>query len=332
MTRKQGALLAARIGAWLLVAVCVVAFARRLDWEQVARSIRRADPGRVLLALLLGLPCVGLHGLKWAALVRAVRRVPHLTMVAAAYVGQAASVFLPMRAGEAVRIELLSRASGIGRATAVGTVALDHSINGVVMFAIAAFLPALLPVPRWTAVVVWAGMVVAVSVALILLRLARHPETPTPGQLVGLVARLRGGLVAARNPRAVAQAAALAATAWALELVVAIIALSAFHLAHDLAHAMVVLFGVNLAMAIPSPPASIGNFELGAGMALAAFGGDAEQAAAFAIAYHGLQLLPTVLVGGVMLLVLKRRARAAATAQQPHADAGSAFLPRRDLG
>ena len=310
MTRKQVAMTAGRAAAWIAVGICVVIFARKLDWNQVARSLHHADLGLALVAMGVGLPVVALQGLKWSALVRAVRRVPRRIVVAVTYVGQAASAFLPMRAGEAVRLELLARKSGIGRATSLGTVALDHSVNGLVMFAFAAFVPALLPVPRWMAVVLWAGMAGTIALAAILLRLARHPETPPPNRLAHLVARIRGGLVAARNPKAVAEAAGFSALAWSVEIAVAMLALSAFHLPHDLAHAMGVLFGVNLALAIPAPPASLGNFELGAGMALAAFGGDPEHAAAFAIAYHALQLLPTILIGGAMMVFLRRSRRA----------------------
>jgi uncharacterized membrane protein YbhN (UPF0104 family) len=106
----------------------------------------------------------------------------------------------------------------------------------------------------------------------------------------------------------VAEAALFAALAWAVEIAVAMIALDAFHLPHDLPHAMVVLFGVNLALAIPSPPASLGSFELGAGTALVAFGGPTERAAAFAIGYHAMQLLPTLIMGGLMLAVFRKRA------------------------
>jgi uncharacterized membrane protein YbhN (UPF0104 family) len=121
------------------------------------------------------------------------------------------------------------------------------------------------------------------------------------------VVKLRSGLVAARDPRAVAQAAGFAALSWMVEIAVAMLALNAFHLPHDLPHAMAVLFGVNLALAIPSPPASLGNFELGAGSALVAFGGPTERAAAFAMGYHAMQLLPTLIMGGIMLAVLRRR-------------------------
>jgi uncharacterized membrane protein YbhN (UPF0104 family) len=179
----------------------------------------------------------------------AVQKTPRATPIAALFVGQTASAFLPMRAGEAVRTELLARATGMGRAAALGTVALDHSVNG----------------------------------------------------LGEIISKVRSGLVALRNPAAVATAAAYSAAWWAVEICVTMLALAAFQLPHDLPHAMAVLFGVNLAQAIHSPPASLGNFELGAGMALVAFGGSTEHAAAFAIGYHAMQLLPTLFAGGLML-------------------------------
>src|SRR5256714_4788256 len=289
-----------RIAVWVVVGACVVIFARRLDRDQVLRSFQGVDLGLALAATLVRVPSSALQGLRWGAWVRGIRRVPRFTPIAALYVGQAASAFLPMRAGEAVRTELLARATGIARATALGTVALDHSVNGVVMFAFAALLPALLPVPRWMAVVVWLGMIGAVTLVLTFLWLAKHPESLPSGRIANAVARARSGLMAARNPRAVAQAAMFSALAWSLEIVVTMLALAAFHLPHGLPQAMGVIFGVNLALAIPSPPASPGNFELGAATALVAFSGDPGHAAALAIGLHAIHLLPTLVMGGLM--------------------------------
>ncbi|HUJ26781.1 MAG TPA: lysylphosphatidylglycerol synthase transmembrane domain-containing protein [Myxococcales bacterium] len=308
---RRRLLFALRICAWVMVGAFAVLAARRLDWDQVFRAFAHADVGLLALATIVGLPCTLLAGLRWSSLVKAVRPVPRLTAVAAMYVGQAASALLPMRAGEAVRTELLARATGMGRATSLGTVALDHSVNGVVMFLFAAVLPALLPVPRWLAALVWIGACGAIALGLLLLRLAQHPEQVPSGRLAAIAVRVRSGLMAARSPRAVAQAAAFAALSWSVEIVTAMIALHAFDLPHDLAHAMAVLFGVNLALAIPAPPAALGSFELGAGLALTAFGGHTERAAAFALGYHALQLLPTLVMGGVMLPAVRRPARVA---------------------
>jgi len=307
MTRRR-LFLIVRIAAWAAVGACVVVFARRLDWDQVIHSFEGVDLGLAVAATAIGVPCVLMQGLRWSSLVRAVRKVSRFTPVAAMYVGQAASALLPMRAGEAVRTELLARATGIGRATALGTVALDHSVNGVVMFAFAALLPALLPVPRWMAAAVWVGMAGALGLVFVLLRLSRHPESIPNGRVASVVARARSGLMAARNPSAVAQAAGFSALSWLCEIAVTLLTLAAFHLPHDLPHAMAVIFGVNLALIIPSPPASLGNFELGAGTALVAFGGPTEHAAAFAIGLHAVQLLPNLLMGGIMLGVVRRPA------------------------
>ena len=314
MPSRQRLFLAFRIAAVLAAMACVIVFARRLDWPQVLRSFAGADLRLALIATAVGLPCTALQGLRWASLVSAVQKVPRRTAIAAMYVGQAASALLPMRAGEAVRMELMARATGMGRAAATGTVALDHTINGLVMFAFAAVLPLLLPVPRWMAVLLWTGMAVMVSLIVLLVWLAEHPETHPPGRIAGLVSRMRKGLMAARNPGAVAQAAIFSALAWSVEIAVAMLALAAFQLPHDVAHAMGVLFGVNLALAIPSPPAALGNFELGAGFALAAFGGQKEHAAAFALGYHALQLIPTLILGGLMLPWARKRASSASPA------------------
>jgi len=318
MTRQR-LLFAVRVAAWVAVGTCVLIFARKLDWGNVSKAFEGAELRLALFATLIGVPCIALQGLRWSSLVKGVQRVPRFIPVAALYVGQAASAFLPMRAGEAVRTELLARATGIGRATALGTVALDHSVNGVVMFAFGALLPAFLPVPRWMALVVWTGMAGAIGLVLTLLWLAKHPESVPSGRLEHAVAHARSGLMGARNPKAVAQAASFSAMAWCCEIAVTMLALAAFHLPHDLPHAMGVLFGVNLALLIPSPPAALGNFELGAGTALVAFGGDPGHAAAFAIGLHAMQLLPSLVMGGLMLGTFRKPAPA-----QPPAEAQEA--------
>src|SRR6266850_1078848 len=307
MTRRR-LLLALRIAAWAAVGACVLIFAHKLDWTRVIRTFEGADLGLALAATLAGVPALALQGLRWSSLVKGIRRVPRSIPVTALFVGQAASVFLPMRAGEAVRTELLARATGLGRATALGTVALDHSVTGVVMFTFAAFLPALLPVPRWVAAAVWVGMAGAIGLVLTLLWLAKHPESVPSGRIAHAVAHARSGLMAARNPKAVAEAATFSALAWCLEICTTLLVLSAFHLPHDLPHAMGVIFGVNLALAIPSPPAALGNFELGAGTALVVFGGDPDHATAFAIGLHAMQLLPALVMGGLTIGTFRRPA------------------------
>ena len=309
MADRKRLLLALRLSIWLALAGCLWLLARRLDWAQLRAALGAADLGLLALMVLAGLPGLLCNALRWQALAAAVRPVSVLTIVAAQCVSYAASAVLPVRAGEAVRFELLSRATGMGRAEAAGTVALDHAINGIVMFAFAAALPLLLPVPRWMSLLIWGGMAAALVLALVLLRLSREPSLrERPGRLQQLIARLRGGLVGLRNPSVVVPALLYSAGAWVVEIVTTQMALAAFQLPHDVAHAMAVLFGVNLALAVPAPPANLGSFELGASMALVAFGGSKEKAAAFAIGLHAVQLVSTLVLGAVFLPRFRKRA------------------------
>jgi glycosyltransferase 2 family protein len=319
-SRRRHLLLAARIAAGVVVVACVAAFARNLRWHAVREAFRAADPGLLLAAMLLWMPCTALQALRWTSLVRAVKPVPPLTVLSCSYVGQAASALLPMRAGEAVRTELLARSAELPRAVALGTVAIDHTVNGVVMLLIGATLPLFLPVPVWTRAVVWAGVLLAAALLAVMLRLARTPSQRLhpPGKLMAAVLRLRSGLVGLRTPRAALGAFAAAIAAWTLEITTVVVALAAFHLPHGVASAMAVLVGVNLALAIPAPPANLGSFELGAGFALVALGGERDHAAAFALGLHAMQVLPTLLLGGLSLLRFRRRQIAAAAHVAAH--------------
>jgi uncharacterized protein (TIRG00374 family) len=308
-SRRKRLLLAGRIAVWLAVIACVVVFARNLRWHAVWGSFRTADTGLLVLAVALWIPCTALQGIRWFSLVRAVTPVSLLTVLSCAYVGYAGSAVLPMRAGEAVRIELLARSTGVPRAMALGTVAIDHTVNGVVMFLLAATLPLFLPLPGWTRIVLWGGVGVAAALFATMLRLARKPSQRQrpPGKLMDLVLRLRAGLVGLRRPRAVLGAFAGSLGAWIFEIACTMAALAAFHLPHGVSHAMAVLFGVNLALAMPAPPANLGNFELGAGFALVGLGADRDQAAAFALALHALQVLPTLVMGAIFLFRFRGR-------------------------
>jgi uncharacterized membrane protein YbhN (UPF0104 family) len=160
---------------------------------------------------------------------------------------------------------------------------------------------------------------VAIVLVLVMARLARNPtHRPEAGRLEQLVTRLRGGLIALRRPRSVATAAAAALAAWLVEIGTTSVALNAFHLPHGIPQAMAVLFGINLALAVPAPPANLGNFELGAGFALVALGGRTDEAAAFALGFHAMQVLPTLVIGGSALLRFRGRQLAAAAHVAAH--------------
>ena len=105
---------------WIGIAAYLVVVARGLEWARVGKAFSEANGKLLLLAIAVEFPVLLLQGLRWAPLVRAVRPVPVSTVVAAHLVGLAASTFLPLRAGEAIRLELVARAGKMPRSTALG--------------------------------------------------------------------------------------------------------------------------------------------------------------------------------------------------------------------
>ena len=307
MTTKTGWGRALRVAVILGTVAFMAMLARGLDWKRVSEAVRRADGRLLLLAGGLALAALVVQAARWYHVIQPVKRVPFRTVLAASLAGQAASCVLPFRAGEAVRLELLARATGLSRAAALGTVATDHTVNGAVMFLLGALAPFLLPVPPAARVAVWGGMAVLGVVAFVLLKLASRADGREPtGRIGRALFKLREGLLALRNPRAVGAAAISSMAAWLLEVAAAAAALGAFGLQHGAAGGAAVIFGVNLAMAAPAPPANLGTFEIGAAMALMALGESSDSAAAFALGYHALLLLPMILTGGFGLLVIRR--------------------------
>ncbi len=76
------------------------------------------------------------------------------------------------------------------------------------------------------------------------------------------------------------------------------LAMRAVGLHLPLSAAFLVLLAVNLALAVPfAPPGNLGTLEVGATLALVGFGVAKEQALAFGIVYHLLQVVPVGLCG-----------------------------------
>jgi uncharacterized membrane protein YbhN (UPF0104 family) len=97
-------------------------------------------------------------------------------------------------------------------------------------------------------------------------------------------------------------AAALAS--WVVESNVTAVSLKAVGLPLSYSTALLVLLAVNLAIAFPlAPPGNIGTVEVGATLALVGLGVPKEQALAFGIVYHVLQVAP---IGALGLLFAMR--------------------------
>ncbi|HEV7501673.1 MAG TPA: lysylphosphatidylglycerol synthase transmembrane domain-containing protein [Vicinamibacteria bacterium] len=295
------------VAAAILVAAVAWA-AHGVDFAALRRALAGTRPGWLAAAAVVNLLAVGFQAARWLALVRPLgREVTFGSAFKALVVGNAVSVVVPARAGELARLQWLARRTGLPRASILGSIGLDLLVNAVTLGVGLLLASWILPVPAWLrrTVLVAGALVVVAVVGLRALPPASdaplvEPRSPVWRRLWNLLARARHGLSATGDPRALAGSLLASSASWMVEIVVVLFAFEAmgFHLPWPAAVA--VLIGVNVALAMPfAPPGNAGTLEAGATVGLVSFGVPKEQALAFALLYHLLQIVPIGILGAV---------------------------------
>jgi uncharacterized protein (TIRG00374 family) len=297
-------------GAGLLALVATLGWAfYDVRWDSLGQAMAQTRLGWIGLAAVLNLAVVYSQSARWLALVRPLSRAATMAQAfKAMIVGFAVSTVVPARAGELARVQWFGRKTGLSRVSVVGSVVLDHLVNAAGLLVGLALLPFLLKVPLWLrpggsfALALFAlgtCLVVALRPASAVLAEGAMPNTRVPLRGVrNVLASVRNGLVASRSPRALALSFGASLVAWGLEINVTRFSMEAVGLHLPVAAAILVLVAVNLALAIPfAPPGNIGTLEVGATLALLEFHVPKEQALAFALCYHLLQVVPIGLLG-----------------------------------
>lgn len=283
-------------------------------WGPLWAAVTTAHLGWIALAAAVNLGAVAFQAARWLALVRPLTRAATFGHAfKSLVVGFAVSTVLPARAGELARMQWFSRLTGLPRASVVGSIVLDHLVNAAGLLLGLAVLPFFLKnVPFWIrpgALFTLAMFTMGAMLVFALRPLRSSPGAPSQNLPVtginGILVRVRQGLAATARPGALSLSLGASFVSWTLEVNVILIAMRAVGLAMPLAAAILVLLAVNLALAFPlAPPGNLGTLEVGATLALLGFGVAKEQALAFGLVYHFLQIIPV----GILGLVLAGRA------------------------
>jgi uncharacterized membrane protein YbhN (UPF0104 family) len=216
----------------------------------------------------------------------------------------AASVLTPARAGEALRLWLLQRDHGIPISRSFG-VAIGEKLLDLL-----ALLVIVLPLPFAVAgLPIWVARTVLGLVALAPLGLAAAWWFARSRPGAGRISAFLGHSRILREPRTLALAFAVCLGAWLFDLGTLWASLHAVGLREGFGAAAFVLLAINAAVLVPTTPGNLGTLEASAVLALEALHVPRAPALAFALVYHGVQLLPLLVFALLNLrLVLGTRA------------------------
>jgi glycosyltransferase 2 family protein len=302
------------LGAVGLAVSAVLAWlaARSVDPHAFVTSFRRTawwylvPSGAALVAAVVA------RWLRWWLLFAPGRRPPLGALGRAFLIGHLFNNLLPARPGEVARAVALKREAGTPVVEALATTAAERVYDVLALVALFAASALFAPVgtDAWTAAVAAGAIAAAALVAVVvfgrdgvrlervLSRVPRLSEETARRWSASVV----DGIVSLRDPRVAAPAVVLTAASWVLLALSGWALLFAFHLHPGFTAGLLVVAAANLALLVPASPGGVGVFEAAAVSVLAGYSIDRSVALSYAVALHGLNLFPYVIVGAVALL------------------------------
>ena len=271
---------AGRLGAILLVLVGGRYALMGLRLEQVGAALTTARPWPLVAGAALNLVHLVFKAGCWRALLAPTHRLSVLRLYRYTVAASALSCLVPARAGEALRVWLLRRRDGVPLARGATVAVTEKVLDALAMLVLMAPLPWLLPdLPRW----VLRSILGLSGLGLVAL-----------GGLAWVVHWARPGL--RQPPGALLRAGGFLVASWLTDLGVVSLSLHAVGLHLPWPAGLLILLTLNLAIAVPSTPAQVGAFELGAMAALRLLDVADAPALAFALFYHLIQVVPLLVL------------------------------------
>lgn len=294
-------------GRWALasagsvVAIVGIVDVSGLSPAVLASEVRRAGIWTFGVVTLGWLLVVAMQTLRWRSVLAPVARRPFGELYLLRATGQLLNAFLPVRAGDLLRIELLSRRSGVPRATLVGLEVVDQTLDKMGWLPALGVVAVLGSPPAWLLRGAPFVVVLPVAVALAVM-LSRRVERPPVW-----LASFRQGLDAHRLSTLVLVGSFLGPLPWLTETAALDLAARSAGLRVGAVQAFAMLTALNAAYALPVP-GNAGTVETAVGGSLTAMGFPADIGVAFGLVYHLGQLAPALLVGVPGLLALRAKA------------------------
>lgn len=295
-----------RIVGLLVCLACLGLLARSVQPSSLVADLRRVQPLWLAPALLSLGGFLLLNATRWSLLLRPLGRYPVPRLLRWQLIGYLGNTVLPVRAGDLGRGLLAGGASDAGAAAGLATILLEKTADVLVLVA-ALVLSILLAGPqRWVGTLAAFAGAMAACGLLAVMALSRMSSLARLRRLRPLarpVALLDKAAAVVPAPRDLPPIAAVSVALWLASALNTWCVLRAAGIAVGFPGALLVTAGLNLALAIPSGPASLGSYELAIVALLSAMGVATAPAQVAALAMRAAQYLPPTLLGVPALAV-----------------------------
>jgi hypothetical protein len=311
---------------------------RKTNWSEVGKAISEIHWGWVAVAHVPLWASFFFRVVRWNYIVRAAQPTPIMQLASATQIGFLANFTLPARAGEAVRALVLTRLSGIPFSKSFAFVALDRvtdlfGLMAVMLVAIFAFQPANdVSIPAETfgtpnAIPLtqemysngaWgmAAVLIAIIGAFVVLYLKQDFLVGLTKKILsvfsskfadlisGMMNHFADGLHVFRSPGDMVKSIFFSLVTWVCALLIFVAMFKAFGIDAPWYTAFIMQAILAVFISVPAAPGFIGTYHIPVVLTLVMVmpGINIDQAKAFAIINHLMQLPPVLILGTIFLM------------------------------
>ena len=348
------ALLGTRRGRTGIVLAAVAAVAGVLVWRTsdlhlVGRGFGEVEWRWVAAAVGLNLFSVVVRAIAWQIVLGQALPQPHPRhrhVFSAFSVGLLGNAVLPGRVGEVARIGVLARhvpQRGNTWALILGSVFAHRLFDVIPTLGLVIYVIVTARIPTWAGPGVWAMVGVGAALLLAGVWLAlrhRHDGHEAPdglGRVRALLHQAVRGLGVLHSPGPALAAGFFQFLGWTAQILAVWAAFRAFQIEEPFVAAALVLLVVNVALAFPLWPGSVGLFQVGVALALLPYGIRYEHGFAYGIGLQAIEMSVGVGLGllflareGISFAMLKQIPRPAEETDEPAPEPGRArpYRPR----
>lgn len=302
--------------SFAISAVLIALFLRATHPRELGDAFAAADyrwliPGIAVLFVAICARCV-----RWSILMRPVAPLSPQRLFPYAIIGYMANNLLPARAGEVVRAVILGERENVSRMGTFGTIAVERLFDGctlVLMLLIAGsfvgFDDSRLRAIAWASTIFFLAALVAFYVLTLneerAKRVIHYFLRILPDRFEHVVVDIADSLVSSlrsvHEPRSLLLVSLFSGVAWTIEAGAYAVIGQGFDLNVSFAHYCLLLSAANLAIIIPTFFGGTGPFEWAAKLVLVGAGVADSVAGAYSIVAHAVILIPTTILGLILL-------------------------------
>ncbi|MEM8860956.1 MAG: lysylphosphatidylglycerol synthase transmembrane domain-containing protein [Chloroflexota bacterium] len=300
----------------LISAGCVWYFSRSIDVAQLGSAFQSARIGSIIWAVLVIVLTGFAKAWRWQWLY--FPAVPKFwPTFQALMTGQVINLVSPIpRLGDVARLYQMQRSSQLTVGQTLGTIVTEKSFDLLLTVLLAVIIIPFFAVPDFISeqllslALVVVFLVVALYVVVFqagrLLKLTEVVIRPLPERIGNFIYKLAdrslAGLAVLKNGRITFYLVLLSAGIGILSFLTPLLIFYAFDLPYGIAEALLMNAVLTLSISIPSAPGRIGTFETFVVSVLLLFGFQDEAVSlAYALVYHAVVVVPTLIIGGVAL-------------------------------